>query len=180
MEQKSVKPKETQQLSCAGILEKVLPHQPLPPTFLVLTAQDTSVHRLVSLAFSAFTYTFLNYKVYQMVLINYDGQRRRFCHPQTDCFFVSQRISVASYAKFFKLGSKPDGLYVSWISNRRAIRRLNVKSATKTVHLRRSSLRHLEMNSLFVWILQHINIYRLFNIKYSFIQINSFISNNSF
>ena len=48
VERKSVKPEETQQLSCTGNLEKALPHQ-----FLVLTAQDSSAHRLVSLAICA-------------------------------------------------------------------------------------------------------------------------------
>ena len=30
-----------------------------------------------------------------------------YCHPQTDCFVVSQIFSVARSAKCFKLGSKP-------------------------------------------------------------------------
>ena len=77
VERKSVKPEEMQQLSCIENLEKALPHQPLLPPFLVFTAQDPSVHRLVSLATCALTDTFLNHKVDQMVLINYNGQRRR-------------------------------------------------------------------------------------------------------
>ena len=37
----------------------------------------------------------------------------------------------------------------------------------------------LSVLSLFVWILCHINLCRLFNTKSIFVQINSFISNNS-
>ena len=78
VERKSVKTEETQQLSCAENLEKTLPHQSLLPTFLVLTAQDSLVYRLISLAICAFTNTFLNHKVDQIVLIDYDGQRRGY------------------------------------------------------------------------------------------------------
>ena len=53
-------------LSCAGNLEKALPHQPLPPPFLVLTVQDSSTHRLGSLAICSLTDTFLNYKVHRL------------------------------------------------------------------------------------------------------------------
>ena len=74
---KYVKPEETQQLSCAGKLEKALPHQSLPPPFLVLTVQDSSAHRLVSLAICAFTDAVLNHKVQQMALIDYDWQRTK-------------------------------------------------------------------------------------------------------
>ena len=35
-----------------------------------------------------------------------------YCHPQTDCFVVSQLFSVARHAGRFKLGSKPAQLYV--------------------------------------------------------------------
>ena len=73
---KSVKPEETQQLNCAEKLEKALPHQPLPPPFLVLTAQDSSAHRLVSLAICALTDAVLYRKVDQMALIDHDWQRR--------------------------------------------------------------------------------------------------------
>ena len=75
LQQKSVKPEEMQQMSCAGNLEKALPHQPMTTPFLVLMAQDSSVHKLVSLAICALTDAFLNHKVNQMVLIDYDGQR---------------------------------------------------------------------------------------------------------
>ena len=75
IEQKSVKPEETQQLSCAGNLEKVLLNQPLPSPCLVLTVQDSFAHKLVSLAICTLTDAFLNCKVYQMVLIDYNGQR---------------------------------------------------------------------------------------------------------
>ena len=71
VDQKSVKLEETQQLSCTGHLEKALP---LP--FLVLTAQYSLKHRSVSLAICTLTDAFLNHKVDQMVLINYDGQIR--------------------------------------------------------------------------------------------------------
>ena len=47
----------------AGNLEKVLLHQPLPLPFLVLTAQDFFIHRLVSLTICALTDAFLNHKV---------------------------------------------------------------------------------------------------------------------
>ena len=77
VERKSVKPKEMQQLSCAGNLEKALPHQPLPPSFLILTAEDSPAHRLVSLAICELRDAFLNHKVDLMVLIHYHGQRRR-------------------------------------------------------------------------------------------------------
>ena len=30
-----------------------------------------------------------------------------YCHPQTDCFIVSQLFSVARHTRFPKLGSKP-------------------------------------------------------------------------
>ena len=62
---------EETQLNCTRNLEKSLPHQPLLPPFLVLTAQDSSMHRLVSLAICVLTP-----KVDQMVLIDYDGPRR--------------------------------------------------------------------------------------------------------
>ena len=35
-----------------------------------------------------------------------------YCHPQTDCFVVSQLFSVAKYVGRLKLGSKPAQLYV--------------------------------------------------------------------
>ena len=76
VDRKSVKPEETQQLSCAGNLEKALLYQPLPPPYLVLTAQDYSAHRLVSLVICALTDLLLNHKVDQIFLINYDGLRR--------------------------------------------------------------------------------------------------------
>ena len=63
-ERKFVKPEETQQLSCAGNIEKALSHQPLLSPFHVLTAQ-------IGLISNAF----LKRKVYQMVLIDYIGQR---------------------------------------------------------------------------------------------------------
>ena len=59
-------------LSCAGNLEKALPHESLPPPFLVLTAQDSFVHRLISLAICTLTDSFLNHKVDQMVVIDYN------------------------------------------------------------------------------------------------------------
>ena len=67
-----MKLEEMLQLWCVGNLEKALPHQPLLPPFLVLTAQESSVYRLVSLAICALTDTFLNDKVDQMVLIDYE------------------------------------------------------------------------------------------------------------
>ena len=48
-----------------------------------------------------------------------------YYHPQTDCFVVSQFISVAKYAKDFKMGWKPGWLYASQISYSRAIVNLN-------------------------------------------------------
>ncbi len=68
-----------QQLSYTGMLEKALTHQPLPPPFLVLTTQDSSMHGLVSLAIGALTDAFLIHKADQMVLIDYEGQRRIKC-----------------------------------------------------------------------------------------------------
>ena len=35
-----------------------------------------------------------------------------YCHPQTDCFAVSQLFSVARHIGRLKLGSKPTQLYV--------------------------------------------------------------------
>ena len=35
-----------------------------------------------------------------------------YCHPQTDCFIVSQFFSVARHVERLKLGSKPAQLYV--------------------------------------------------------------------
>ena len=35
-----------------------------------------------------------------------------YCHPQTNCFIVSQLFSVARLAGCFKLGSKPPQLYI--------------------------------------------------------------------
>ena len=35
-----------------------------------------------------------------------------YCHPQTDCFIVSQLFSVARHVGHLKLGSKPAQLYV--------------------------------------------------------------------
>ena len=77
VERKSMKPEETRQLSSAGNLEKALPHQPLLPPFLVVSVQDSSTHRLVSLAKCALMDAFLSHKVNQMVLIDCDGQRIR-------------------------------------------------------------------------------------------------------
>ena len=37
---------------------------------------------------------------------------RIYCHPQTDCFVISQLFSVARHVGCFKLGSKPAQLYV--------------------------------------------------------------------
>ena len=65
------------ELSCAGNVEKALPHQPLLPPFLVLSAQDSSAYRLVSLAICTLTDAFLNHKVDRMVLIDYDGQKKK-------------------------------------------------------------------------------------------------------
>ena len=75
---KVVKPEKTKQLNCAGNLEKAMPHQPLAPPFFALTAQDSSVHRLVSLAICILIDAFLHHNVDQMVLIDYDGQRREW------------------------------------------------------------------------------------------------------
>ena len=36
-----------------------------------------------------------------------------YCHPQTDCFVVSQLFSVDGHVGCLKLGSKPVQLYVS-------------------------------------------------------------------
>ena len=77
VQRKFVKSEETQQRSCAGNLEKALLHELLLSPFLVLTAQDSSVHKLVSLAICALTDAFLSHTVDQMIFINYDGQRRR-------------------------------------------------------------------------------------------------------
>ena len=72
-----MKQEETQQLSCTGNLKKALPHQPLPPPFIRLIAKDSSAHRLVSFAIGSLTDAFLNHKVDQMVLIDYEGERRK-------------------------------------------------------------------------------------------------------
>ena len=48
------------------------------------------------------------------------------CHPQTDCFIVSQPISVARHATCFQLGLKPACFYANWISYRRGTRKLSV------------------------------------------------------
>ena len=58
-------------------LKEVLPHQLLPPPFLVHTTQDSSAHKLVSLAICALMDSILNHKVDLMVRIDYNGQRRR-------------------------------------------------------------------------------------------------------
>ena len=34
------------------------------------------------------------------------------CHPQRDCFIVSQLFSVARHVRRLKLGSKPTQLYI--------------------------------------------------------------------
>ena len=52
-----------QQLSCARNLEKALLHQPLVPPFLVFTAQDTSAHRVASLAICALMDPVLSHNV---------------------------------------------------------------------------------------------------------------------
>ena len=36
-----------------------------------------------------------------------------YCHPQTDCFIVSQLFDVARHVGHLKLGSKPGQLYVT-------------------------------------------------------------------
>ena len=50
---------------------------PLAPPFLVMTTQDSSAHILVSLAICARKDAFFNHKVDQMILIDYDVQRRK-------------------------------------------------------------------------------------------------------
>ena len=54
-------------------IRKALPHQPLLTPFLVLTAQNSSMHRLVALTICAFMDPILN----QMVLIDFNGQRSK-------------------------------------------------------------------------------------------------------
>ena len=98
-----MKPEETQQLSCAGNLEKALLHQPLQPSFFVLTAQDSSMHRLVSFAICKFTDAFLNHKVDQMVLINYDGQRRSTQHKISSLCCI---VKICSDQNIGLMGSK--------------------------------------------------------------------------
>ena len=49
-----------------------------------------------------------------------------YCHPQTDCFLVSQLFIVAKHVRRFKLGSKPVQLYV-----RLSIRPLGQKSVPR-------------------------------------------------
>ena len=61
VERKSVKSEGKQQLSNAG--HKALPHQPLPPPFLVLTVQDSSTHKLASLAICVLKDTVLNHRL---------------------------------------------------------------------------------------------------------------------
>ena len=43
------------------------------------------------------------------------------CHPQTDYFVKSQLFSRARYARYFKVRSKRDWIYISWISYHNAI-----------------------------------------------------------
>ena len=35
-----------------------------------------------------------------------------YCHPQTDCFIISQLFSVVRYVGCFKLGLRPTQLYI--------------------------------------------------------------------
>ena len=73
-----MKKEGTQQLSCTGNLEKALPHQPLPPPFLVPTVQGSSTHTQIGLISHLHTQDpVLNHKVDLMVLIDYDGQREK-------------------------------------------------------------------------------------------------------
>ena len=46
------------------------------------------------------------------VLIHTHTHTHIYCHPQTDCFVVSQLFSVARHLRCLKLGSKPAQLYV--------------------------------------------------------------------
>ena len=100
VEQKFMKPEETQQLSCTGNLEKALPHQPLPPPSHVLTAQDSPMHRLVSLAICILTDVFLNYKVDQVILIDYNGHIHSHTHTHTHTTFRA-RVCVCVCVKNF-------------------------------------------------------------------------------
>ena len=75
--------RRNKQLSCIENLEKALPHQSLLPPFLILAAQNSSTHRLVSLAICTLMDAFLNHKIDHMVLIDYDGQRRLYLVPKT-------------------------------------------------------------------------------------------------
>ena len=57
-----------------------------------------------------------NIYMYVAVHINANVYTYTDCHPQTDCFVVSQLFMVTRHARFFKLGSKPGWFYVGRIS----------------------------------------------------------------
>ena len=46
-----------------------------------------------------------------------------YCHPQTDCFVVSQLFSVARHVGCLKLGSKPAQLTLDLVSYHSANKR---------------------------------------------------------
>ena len=100
IKQKSVKPEETQQVNCTGNLEKALP---LP--LFIFTAQDSSAHRLVSLAICALRHAFPNHKVDQMVLVDYDGQKRRRICPHTLKWVYSSFVILNNFSNIFDRAS---------------------------------------------------------------------------
>ena len=73
-----------------------------------------------------------------------------YCHPQTDCFVVSQLFSVARYVGHLKLGPKPAQLYI----------RLNIRPLGKQVyHVGKGIIRYYVATAAFVCL--HFIPYRI-------------------
>ena len=71
------------------------------------------------------TYTCIHNYIYICIYI--------YCHPQTDCFVLSELFSVARHAGRSKPGSKPVQLYV----------RLSFRPLSKRTTLTKGILRYL-------------------------------------
>ena len=57
------------------------------------------------------------------------------CHPQTDCFIVSQLFSVVRHARCIKLGSKPSWLFITQISYPIAIAPQSISEGILSIYL---------------------------------------------
>ena len=77
---------------------------PLFLSFSIYTCMCVCVRNYINTHTHARTHTHIQAHIYIYIYI--------YNHPHTDCFIVSQLISVARHAECFKLGLNPDQLYI--------------------------------------------------------------------